>query len=60
MIIPVSSPSYGAFWDLVSSTGIAPRIDPEEWHEIVANYHCTASRAIEDFGRYAAKYLTAA
>jgi class 3 adenylate cyclase len=45
------------FCDLVGSTEIAARLDPEEWREIVADYHRAAAQAIERFGGYVAKYL---
>src|SRR6516165_4537800 len=35
------------FCDLVNSTSIAAQLDPEEWREIVANYHRVAAEAIE-------------
>src|ERR1700756_148126 len=44
------------FCDLVGSTGIAARLDPEEWREIVANYHRAATEAINQFGGYVAQY----
>jgi Adenylate and Guanylate cyclase catalytic domain/Double zinc ribbon len=45
------------FCDLVGSTEIAARLDPEEWHEIVASYHRAATEAITQFGGYVAQYL---
>jgi class 3 adenylate cyclase/tetratricopeptide (TPR) repeat protein len=45
------------FCDLVDSTGIAARLDPEQWREIVAGYHRTATQAIERFGGHVAKFL---
>ncbi len=45
------------FCDLVGSTEIAARLDPEEWRETVAGYHRGAAEAIERFGGYVAKYL---
>jgi class 3 adenylate cyclase len=45
------------FCDLVGSTEIAARLDPEEWREIVASYHRAAAQAIERFGGYVAHYL---
>ena len=38
------------FCDLVGSTEIASHLDPEEWREIVADYHRAAAKAIERFG----------
>jgi class 3 adenylate cyclase/tetratricopeptide (TPR) repeat protein len=45
------------FCDLVNSTGIAAQLDPEEWREIVAEYHRAAAQAIERFGGHVAKFL---
>jgi class 3 adenylate cyclase len=45
------------FCDLVGSTEIAARLDPEEWREIVGGYHRAAAEAITRFGGYVAKYL---
>jgi class 3 adenylate cyclase/predicted ATPase len=45
------------FCDLVGSTEIASRVDPEEWREIVGNYHRAGAQAIERFGGHVAQYL---
>ena len=45
------------FCDLVGSTEIAARLDPEEWHEIGAEYQRTSAAAVERFGGHVAKYL---
>ena len=45
------------FCDLVGSTEIAARLDPEEWRETVAGYHRAAAEAITRFGGHVAKYL---
>src|SRR6266851_2604333 len=45
------------FCDLVNSTQIAAQLDPEEWREIVAEYHHAAAQAIERFGGHVAQYL---
>jgi class 3 adenylate cyclase len=45
------------FCDLVGSTELAARLDPEEWQATVAAYHRTAAAAIERFGGRVAKYL---
>jgi class 3 adenylate cyclase/tetratricopeptide (TPR) repeat protein len=45
------------FCDLVGSTEIAARLDPEEWRETVAAYHRAATEAISRYGGYVAKYL---
>ena len=43
--------------DLVNSTEIAARLDPEEWRDIAANYQRAAAAAVARFGGYVAKYL---
>lgn len=45
------------FCDLVGSTELASRLDPEEWREVVASYHDAASEQIEHFGGQVAQYL---
>jgi class 3 adenylate cyclase/tetratricopeptide (TPR) repeat protein len=45
------------FCDLVGSTEIASRLDPEQWHEIGAAYQKSAADAVTRFGGYVAKYL---
>jgi class 3 adenylate cyclase len=45
------------FCDLVGSTKIASHLDPEEWQEIVGEYHRAAAQAIERFGGHVAQYL---
>jgi class 3 adenylate cyclase len=45
------------FCDLVGSTQIAAQLDPEEWREIVAEYHSSATEAIERHGGHVAQYL---
>jgi class 3 adenylate cyclase/tetratricopeptide (TPR) repeat protein len=45
------------FCDLVGSTEIAARLDPEEWREVVAGYHRAVAGAITRFGGYVAQYL---
>jgi class 3 adenylate cyclase/tetratricopeptide (TPR) repeat protein len=45
------------FCDLVSSTEIASHLDPEEWREIVGDYHRAATQAIERYGGHVAQYL---
>jgi class 3 adenylate cyclase/tetratricopeptide (TPR) repeat protein len=44
------------FCDLVNSTAIATQLDPEEWRELIAEYHRVAAEAIERFGGYVAQY----
>jgi class 3 adenylate cyclase/tetratricopeptide (TPR) repeat protein len=45
------------FCDLVGSTAIAAQLDPEEWRELVANYHRAAAEAITRYSGHVAKYL---
>jgi class 3 adenylate cyclase/tetratricopeptide (TPR) repeat protein len=45
------------FCDLVGSTEIAARLDPEEWRELMAGYHRAAAEAITRYGGHVAKYL---
>jgi class 3 adenylate cyclase/tetratricopeptide (TPR) repeat protein len=45
------------FSDLVASTEITARLDPEEWRELVAGYHRAAAEAITAYGGHVAKYL---
>ena len=45
------------FCDLVGSTEMASHLDPEEWREIVSEYHRAAAEAIERFGGSVAQYL---
>jgi class 3 adenylate cyclase len=45
------------FCDLVGSTQITARLDPEEWRETVAGYHRVAAEAITRFDGHVAKYL---
>src|ERR1700746_1185665 len=45
------------FCDLVGSTEIAGHLDPEQWREIVADYHHASAQAIERFGGHVAQYL---
>jgi class 3 adenylate cyclase/tetratricopeptide (TPR) repeat protein len=45
------------FSDLVNSTEIAGHLDPEDWHDIAAEYQRTAAAAVTRFGGHVAKYL---
>ncbi len=45
------------FCDLVSSTEIAARLDPEEWHTIAAQYQRTSAAAATGAGGHVAKFL---
>lgn len=45
------------FSDLVDSTEIASRLDPEEWREVITDYHKAAAEAVARFGGHVAQYL---
>jgi class 3 adenylate cyclase len=45
------------FCDLVGSTGIASRLDPEEWHRISKAYQEAAAAAVTRFGGHVDKFL---
>jgi class 3 adenylate cyclase len=45
------------FCDMVSSTEIAARLDPEEWHAVASQYQRAASQAVAAFGGYVSKLL---
>ena len=45
------------FCDLVGSTEIARELDPEDWGEVLAEYHAAAADAVQRFGGYVAQYL---
>ena len=45
------------FCDLVNSTGIAARLDAEEWRDLVGSYLDTASAAVTEMGGKVAKKL---
>ncbi len=44
------------FADLVGSTHMATRLDPEEYHEIIQAYHQTVARVVARFDGYVAQY----
>jgi hypothetical protein len=45
------------FCDLVGSTEISSRLDPEDWRDIAAQYQKTSAAAVTRFGGHVAKYL---
>src|SRR3984957_1066041 len=45
------------FCDLVGSTAIAARLDPEQWRETLAGFHRVAAEAITRLDGHVAKYL---
>ena len=45
------------FCDLVDSTAMSARLDPEDHHEIIRAYQHTCAEIIAEFGGYVAQYL---
>ena len=45
------------FCDLVGSTEISARLDPEEWRELARQYQRSAAEAVTRFGGHVAQYL---
>jgi class 3 adenylate cyclase/tetratricopeptide (TPR) repeat protein len=45
------------FCDVVGSTELTSRLDPEEWHAISAQYQRCGAEAVERFGGYVAQFL---
>src|SRR5262245_21102958 len=45
------------FCDLVDSTALASRLDPEDLREVVRVYQATCAEVIQQFGGYIAQYL---
>ena len=45
------------FCDLVGSTELATRLDPEDLREIIAKYHARAAEVLTRFGGFVAKYM---
>ncbi len=45
------------FCDLVASTLLAERLDPEDWHETVRGYQRITGEVVARFGGYVAQYL---
>src|SRR5262249_39271250 len=45
------------FCDLVNSTALAARLDPEEWREVVRAYQDTCAKVIARFEGHIAQYL---
>jgi class 3 adenylate cyclase len=58
-------PSVGAerrqltvmFCDLVGSTSLASRLDPEDLREVLGAYHAAVAEMVTGFGGYVAKYM---
>lgn len=45
------------FCDLVDSTALSARMDPEDLRDVIRGYHVACAKAVERFGGYVAKYL---
>src|SRR4029077_19671203 len=45
------------FCDLVGSTALASRLDPEDLREVLGVYHAATAEVITGFGGYVAKYM---
>lgn len=45
------------FCDLVGSTALASRLDPEDLREVLGAYHAAVAEAVTGFGGYVAKYM---
>jgi class 3 adenylate cyclase/predicted ATPase len=45
------------FCDLVGSTELASRLDPEDFHEIIVAYHRAVADAVGSFDGFVAKYM---
>ncbi len=62
---PVARPALAAerrqltvmFCDLVGSTALSTRLDPEDLREVIAAYHQCAADVVTRFGGYVAKYM---
>ena len=45
------------FCDLVGSTALASRLDPEDLREVIGNYHKDVEAAVDRFDGFVAKYM---
>ena len=45
------------FCDLVGSTALSARLDPEDLRAIISTYHCCCTEAVERNGGFVAKYM---
>jgi predicted ATPase/class 3 adenylate cyclase len=45
------------FCDLVGSTALASRLDPEDLREVLGAYHAVVAEVVVNFGGYIAKYM---
>jgi class 3 adenylate cyclase len=45
------------FCDLVDSTALSARLDPEDLREVYAAYHCAVAEIVSRFDGFVAKYM---
>ncbi len=45
------------FSDLVGSTALSARIDPEDLREVISSYHKCVAETVQRFGGFVAKYM---
>jgi class 3 adenylate cyclase len=45
------------FCDLVGSTALSARLDPEDLREVIGGYHAAVAEVIGSFGGFVAKYM---
>lgn len=45
------------FCDLIGSTAMASRLDPEDWRDVIRAYQDACSAVVDRFGGYVAQYL---
>src|SRR5215813_6381899 len=47
----------GMFSDLVGSTALSARMDPEDFREVISAYQKCVAETVQRFGGFAAKYM---
>jgi class 3 adenylate cyclase len=45
------------FCDLVGSTALSSRLDPEDLREVIATYHCAVAKVVDRYDGFVAKYM---
>jgi hypothetical protein len=63
--VPISPPTFDAerrqltvmFCDLVGSTALSARLDPEDLRELIGDYHRVVSETVGHFDGFVAKYM---
>ena len=45
------------FCDLVGSTALAARLDPEDLRDVIGTYHRCVAEIVSQFGGFVAKYM---